>query len=271
MLKAYLGIYVSISLGVFLFVLFFQPFPLQGFDFNNRLLFIAGLGAIVFITLVLILIVFNNYIQDYGHSNPDAVFPNYFGNFLLLAMSSVAFAFYLRFVGDVSITFHIMFKTTLICAAPLVVLWVHEKLKAYKQQNTELKREKENIRQQVEQYEDHYRNKSIEFSIDNGSGTLDLFISDIAFIKSADNYVEIAFKEDNIFKKKLIRSTLKNIEQQLRAYANFMRCHRICIVNSHYIENLSKNYNNHWLTLSGLEEKLPVSRQYLLKLKEVIR
>lgn len=271
LLKDYIGIYLSISLGIFLFVLFFQPFELGSLDFNNRLLFIAGFGVIVFLLMIIIRIVFYGYIQNYERSNREAVFPASFGNFLLMALSSAAFAFYLRFVGAVPITFHIMLKVALICASPLVILWLHEKIKAYKKQNEALLEEKENMRKQVERYEMDYQNKSVEFTIDSSGNSLILSVSDIVYFKSADNYVEIAYKEGVMFKKKLIRNTLKNVEQQLNVYPHFIRVHRTCIVNTQHIEALTKHDNNNWLIITGYEEKLPVSRQYLLKVKEVLR
>ena len=52
-LKEELALFLSISFGVFLFVLFFQPFSFDTFDFNNRLLVVAGLSAIVFLFMFL--------------------------------------------------------------------------------------------------------------------------------------------------------------------------------------------------------------------------
>ena len=268
LLKEDMRIFLSISFGVFLFVLFFQPFLLDRFDFSNRLLFVAGLGAIVFLFMVLVRIAFPWLIQNYDQSNHEPVLPYYIGSFIILALSSVGFAFYLHYVGLVSISFYIMFKVVLICLAPPVSLRLYDAVKELKQQNESLIKEKEIIQKQIEKYEDDYLNKSIEFISENSTGNLNLLITDIAFIKSADNYVEIAYKEGDDFKKKLMRNTLKNIEQQIKPYSNFIRCHRICIVNTHYIEKLNRNYNNHWLTIKGYNEQIPVSRQYLLKLKE---
>jgi DNA-binding LytR/AlgR family response regulator len=253
---------------VFLFVLFFQPFPLDRFDFNNRLIFVAGLGAIVFLFMVIARIILPWLIQDNIQNEQDPVSPSYMGSFIILVLSSVAFTFYLRYVGFVSISFPIMFKVVLICLAPAVALRVSDVIRELKQQNQSLIIEKKIIQKQIEKYEEDYLIKSVEFVSDNNSESLHLLIADIAFIKSADNYVEIVYKEADLFKKKLIRNTLKNIEQQIKPYSNFIRCHRICIVNSHYIEKLNRDYNNHWLTLKGYPEQIPVSRQYLLKLKE---
>ena len=182
----------------------------------------------------------------------------------------MAFAFYLRYVGSVDITFYTMFKVILICLFPPVALGLADELKDLRQQNESLTFKKEIIQEQFKKYEADYFHKSIEFISENSTENLSLLISDVTLIKSADNYVEIVFMEDKLLKRKLIRSTLKNIEQQLKLYPNFIRCHRICIINTYYIEKLNKKFNNYCLTIRGLQDPIPVSRQYLLKLKEAL-
>jgi DNA-binding LytR/AlgR family response regulator len=136
--------------------------------------------------------------------------------------------------------------------------------------NQDLIREKKQIQKQLEKYEQDYLNKSVDFISENGKELLPLLISDVVLIKSADNYVEIVYQEMDGFRKKLIRNTMKGIELQIKMYSNFIRCHRACIVNTHYIENIHKNYSSYYLSLKKYEEKIPVSRQYLLKIREVI-
>jgi len=263
-------LFLSISFGVFLFVLFFQPFPLDRFDFNNRLLIVAGLGGIVFLFMAVVRAAFLWIIQYENPTSEERVFLSYLGGFVILVLSSVAFAFYLRYVGSVSISFYTMFKILVICLFPPVALGITDELKELRQQNKLLSINKEVVQEKIKKYEKDYLHISIEFISENNSENLTLLISDVALIKSADNYVEIEFMKDKQLRKKLIRSTLKNIEQQVKPYANFIRCHRICIVNTHYIEKLNRKFNNHWLTIKGSQEQIPVSRQYLLKLKEVI-
>jgi DNA-binding LytR/AlgR family response regulator len=265
-----LGLLLSISFSIFLFVLFFQPFPLDKFDFNNRLLFMAGFGAIVFLLMVLVQFVFPWLLHNYYQSNDGPAFISLLNGFIIMALSSVAFTFYLRYVGSVSISFYIVFKIVLICLAPPVVLSLYDVIKELRVQNESLILEKKNIQKQIEQYEEDNLNKSIEFVSENNTENLSLLVAEVALVKSADNYVEIVYKEGDDLKKKLIRNTLKNIEQQIKPYSNFIRCHRICIVNRHYIERLNKSYSNHWITVKGFHEQIPVSRQYLLKLKEIL-
>lgn len=269
-LKNELGLLLSVSFGIFLFILFFQPFPLDRFDFNNRLLFIAGFAAIVFFFMALVRITFPWLLQNNKADRKDIVFPAYMNGFIILAFSSVAIDFYLHFVGLVGITFYITFKIVLICIAPVVALSLYDTLKELKLQNEALIIEKKIIQKQIEKYEEDYLNKSIEFVSENISENFSLQIAEVVLIKSADNYVEIVYTEGDMFKKKLIRNTLKNIEQQIKPYSNFIRCHRICIVNTHFIEKLNRNYNSHWLTIKGYSEQVPVSRQYLLKFKETL-
>jgi DNA-binding LytR/AlgR family response regulator len=269
-LKEELGLLLSISFGVFLFVLFFQPFPFTNFDFNNTLLFVGGLGVIVFLIMVFGRLTIPGILQ---RTNPDSntlVLPSYFTGFLILILSSVAFVFYLRYVGLVRITFFITVKAVLICLVPPIILGIFDLINDLKQQNEILAVEKKIMQKQVEKYQEDILNKSIEFPSENSSDKLSLKISEVALIKSADNYVEIVYKDGESYKKRLIRNTMKNIEFQIKQYNNFLRCHRICIVNLHYIERLNRSNHNHWLTIKGFDEPVPVSRQYLLKLKEAV-
>lgn len=267
-MKRQFGLIMSISLGIFLFILFFQPFPVDNFDFNNRLIFVAGLATIVFIFTVMVKVF--AFLQE--RHNPDQdinLTPvSFMNSFIHFALCSLAFTFYLRYVGNIRISFFIMLKVSVICMAPPVLIIMYERVMNLKKFLTNLLQEKTVLLKQLEKYEENYSVKSIEFLSENGTDTINLLIADVAFILSADNYVEIVFKEDDAFKKRLIRNTMKGIEQQLKPYVNFIRCHRICIVNTHYIEKLYKSKDHHWIMIKGWDEKIPVSRQHLLKLKE---
>jgi DNA-binding LytR/AlgR family response regulator len=269
-IKEEIGLLLSVSFGIFLFILFFQPFPLIGLDFNNTLLFVGGLSTIVFLIMVLIRIAIPRILRKNSEQSTMLLLPSYLNGFIILILNSVAFVFYIRYVGLVSITFFITFKAVLICLAPPFILSVFDSMNELRQQNEMLIVERKIIQKQIEKYEEDLLNKTIEFNSENGSDGLNLLIAEVVMIRSADNYVEVVYKLGDVFKKKLIRNTLKNIELQVKQYSNFIRCHRICIVNLHYIERLATSNNNHWLIIKGFDEQVPVSRQYLLKLKEAL-
>lgn len=270
-LKTDLGLFISISLGVFLFILFFEPFPPVNPNLNNYLVYVAGLGGIIFISLLIVRVMLPWLINEKANSINNKILSHpYLKGFMILIISSVSFEFYLRYVGLVEINFYVSFKVVFICLTPILIIGVYDTINGLRQEIDLLQVEINLIQKQVNKYEEDYLNKSVEFVSENISENFKLPLADVAFIRSADNYVEIVFKEGVVFKKKLIRNTLKNIEQQIRQYSNFLRCHRICIVNVHFIEKLNRNNESYWLEIKGYSEQLPVSRQYILKLKEAL-
>ncbi|MCF8366844.1 MAG: LytTR family transcriptional regulator [Bacteroidales bacterium] len=270
LVKSEAKLFLWISVGIFLFILFFQPFPPDAFDFNNRLLFIAGLGAIVFVFMVLTKTLFPHEQYPDRSKEQHQHFPVFMSSIILIILISVAFAFYIRYVGAVKITFFIMFKVVLIAIVPPIVIKLHHTFRELKQQNENLQSAFQSNHQQIEKLKEDYLNKTIIFNSENNTESLSLLLFELVLIKSADNYVEIVFKDGEQYVKKLLRNTMKNIELQLQPYSNFIRCHRISIINIHHIHRLEAKNQNHWITIMGLDEQIPVSRQYLQKVKEAL-
>jgi hypothetical protein len=71
---------------------------------------VAGLAFIVFLVMVLVRVGFPSLVQQYGQEKEERVLHYFLGGFIILALSSVGFAFYLQYVGSVAISFYIMFK-----------------------------------------------------------------------------------------------------------------------------------------------------------------
>ncbi|HLP71653.1 MAG TPA: LytTR family transcriptional regulator DNA-binding domain-containing protein [Bacteroidales bacterium] len=267
-IKAEIGLALKIGFGVFLFILFFRPFPLTVTDFNNQLLTVSGFGFIVFFSIVLVRVISNWLFKK--RVNEDTIFPAYLNGLAVFIICSVAFAIYVYFAGDVKFTLITAFRIIIICLFPPVMLALNDSFRDLKNHNSFLVSEKKKVQQQIEKYEEDHLNRSIDFVSENANETLNLVVADIIYLKSADNYVEIAYLEAGNVRRKLIRNTLKNIELHIRQYSNFLRCHRTCIVNLHFIDKLHRDSTHHWLTIKGIDEGLPVSRQYLLSIREVL-
>jgi len=172
--------------------------------------------------------------------------------------------------GLVNLTSFLVFKVTLICLVPPLLLIFHDKNEALQLKNEALAIDKKIYQKQVNEFKNEQENISIDFSSSNDSEKVSLLISDVVLINSADNYVEIHYKKGDTFKKKLLRNTLKNIELQIKPYPIFVRCHRKYIINSNYIEELNGNCNHHQLFLKEYKEPIPVSRQYFYKIKDAL-
>lgn len=264
------SIFAGISFGVFLFFLFFQPVPFDKFDFNNKLLFVAGIAAIVFVMMILIRFVFTGLVQRISEFSNETVFQSYISGFLIFILTTVAIVFYVRYVGSVTLTFFIIFKIVLICLCPPLILRFDLVLYELRYQNKTLIKEIKKLHAQLEEIEEHNQHRTITLYSESSSEKLKFMVSEVVLIKSADNYVEIVYKTDQSYKKKLMRNSLKNIEHQIAHDNSFIRCHRTCIVNLIHVEDLIRKYNNYWLNIKDYEEQVPVSRQYLNHIRETI-
>ena len=263
-------LYIGIGLGVVLFVMVFEPFPLDQPDFESRILFASGFGMIIFIIIFLLGIAYPSFVNDNSQEEKYPELLHGIRNFLIWFLSSVSISFYLSFIRSVSLTIYDVYKIILICLLPPVIIGIYDKMLKLKEQNEKLALSGEILQKKIEAYNNENANKSIDIFAENSSEKFSFSSSDILYIKSADNYAEIHFMDGDHLKKRLIRNTLKNIEQQVREYSNFIRCHRICIVNAHKIERLVGNCNNHSLIIKGTPEQIPVSRSYFLKIKEAL-
>jgi hypothetical protein len=94
---------------------------------------------------------------------------------------------------------------------------------------------------------------------------------DILYIESEGNYVNVHYKQGDKVAYKLLRSTIKQMEESLQNHKMFIRCHRAFIVNINYILSSRGNAQGYRLTLSNIHQKIPVSRTYLKNLKDALR
>lgn len=92
----------------------------------------------------------------------------------------------------------------------------------------------------------------------------------ILYIEAADNYMDIYYLEEGEVKHKLLRSTIKQIEEQLNNYGFFVRCHRAYIINMNHIDSIEGNAKGYKLQLLNVSKEIPVSRTYIQVLKERI-
>ncbi len=268
--KKYFKIYFWISISVFLFILFFQPFPSLKFESENKNLFIAGYGAIIFIVQILVQIVFQRHLLRNNMDGEYNPLLNSLFYFSQIALTSVAFVFYIRYVGNTGITFNIVLRVVVISLSAPVTIYLKDMLLSMHEKYKKLLEENRQMQDKIRQFSESYADKFIEFISENEADNIRLQVSEIIFVKSADNYVEIGFRDGGEIRKKMVRNTLKNIEKQLREFNNFVRTHRSGIVNIQYIDKLNKNFNSYWLTLIDTKETIPVSRQYLMVVKDLL-
>jgi len=90
---------------------------------------------------------------------------------------------------------------------------------------------------------------------------LSFYHGQLLYAESEGNYVVFYLNIDNQIRKKVIRNSISNIEQQLAAIPFIMRTHRAFIVNIKNVVSQKGNTLGYRIKLSGIENEIPVSRQ----------
>ena len=257
----------GISLGLFFFLLFFQPLDPPVAEFNRKLLILAGFGAIHLLLLAFCRIIVPSILLGWFQPEKWTVKKEVFLHLTFLVLNSAAFSFYMRYVGKIEVTFHIVVNIVLISAASAAILaavYEHKKLKnrlsSFAAQNT-ISEEKPTEAETV---------NGIEFESENQSERFFLFPEQIILVKSAGNYIEIIYKQNEKVSRRMIRNTLANTEQLLAKYPFLIRCHRSTVVNINCIQKVNKTSEGLKLDLLDYSRVVNVSRQYVLKVKEAL-
>jgi len=103
--------------------------------------------------------------------------------------------------------------------------------------------------------------KLIEINSQLKKEELSFYPGQLIFAESDSNYVVFHLNVDNHIRKKTIRNSIGNIEQQLSEIPFYMRTHRAFIVNVRQVVSQKGNTLGYRLKFSGMDAVVPVSRQ----------
>ena len=97
-----------------------------------------------------------------------------------------------------------------------------------------------------------------------------LVISNLLYIEAVGNYVKVCQLQDNEVQTKMLRATMKQMEDALQAYPMIVRCHRAFMANLGQVEQISSNSRAMQLVMRHSHDAIPVSRSNVNKLKELL-
>lgn len=268
-LRTNLKIIFGIGLGMFLFLLFFQPFLPRNPDFNNKLLILAGFGAITMVWMYWLRVAVPSFFPRIFKSGRWTFSKELALNFIFLVLNSVSFVFYARYVGGIKITFHTTIIIVIMSLVVAAVLINVNELIFLKSRIRDLSEPPEEATETGKNEEE--KDALIEFESENKTEYFQLYISQIVLVKSANNYIEVIYRQNEKLHHRLIRNTMKNAEKLFAGYPSLIRCHRSCIINKNYIEKVSKDNVGLKITMIDYPQVVHVSRQYILPFKEALR
>lgn len=96
----------------------------------------------------------------------------------------------------------------------------------------------------------------------------DLNLSNVLYLSSDDNYVDVHYLESGERKKIVLRTSLKNVEQQLvNPLSPIYRCHRSYLINAERFQIEKQTSRSMTLVLKEYGDVVPVSQQYISSIK----
>jgi len=114
------------------------------------------------------------------------------------------------------------------------------------------------------------RTEKIISIMGSGKECIELDINKLLYIEANSNYVKICFTDKEKVSKKLLRATIKQMEESLNEFSSIVKCHRAFLVNVNAIREVQGNSQGYRLFFDGVEEDIPVSRAYTKEFKEQI-
>ena len=105
---------------------------------------------------------------------------------------------------------------------------------------------------------------------DNTSQDFTIIPSKIIYVESVGNYSNVYYIDNEHISRRTLRSTIKQLKEELRDYSFIVQCHRAFLVNLMYVESLEGTNNRFFINLFSFDKKIPLSRPNRAAIKEAI-
>lgn len=241
------------GIGVTLFFVIFQPFGISVWQIDNKLMYLAVYGGIVFAVTLTYRMLFPWLFPKYFDEKNWTVAREIIGVLCILVAITGCILFYHHLIFERSnsqlkdSTF-IFFLVVVIGSVPIAISVLSRFAYLYKKYNKEVKIGSTQT-----------QNRHLRLVADNEKDTLE--IDELLYIESADNYCSVVFFHGGKPYKELLRSSLSRLESQI-SDERILRCHRSYIVNLNQVLNVTGNAQGYKLHLANTSEVIPVARKY---------
>jgi hypothetical protein len=262
--KRSLTIAFGVGLFIFSFIIIVQPFDvlaslgigiLQGgiifsaITTANCLLYLLGFPA-----------VFKRYFKEEGWTVGKEIF--WIGVMLLsISISNFTACIFLfkssviEELGVLNILFEAILDTFFIGMIPTTVIVLLNQLRLAKKHSHSEKIERELRLKNSE------GGRFIRLTGENVKEQLEIELCDFFYAQADGNYVEVRYQNEEGMQKRVMRSTLKNFEDQLTDFSAVKRVHRKYLANLHTVIKVAGNAQGYKLHYPASEKVVPVSRK----------
>jgi hypothetical protein len=254
---------ISISIGSFVFILLsvFQPFNLWNIEIERRFFVAFGYGVIAFAVVYLNHRIACRYLKTKLLSVWGFIFWYLLNSFTTALFSSIFndIIFNSEFlVLDTFLKFQYFVLVLFAIPSAILILVIRN----YRIKNIYLTQMNNNQNAVSQIVTIHAENPSNDLKID---------LSNLIYITSTNNYVDICYHTVGKVKHILLRNTIKSVEADLKGYSNFCRCHKGYIIDLRKVNKMVSTTGAIKLHLDAIEELIPVSRSLAKTVKERLK
>ena len=246
---------------IYVFLIIFQPFGISNIQYYKSV-FVAGFFGITFIVLLFSFLVVPNILKSQFDFDKWTIKKNVIFIVIQFLIITILNWIYNSTIGK-EITeqhslFFFVFITVSVGLIPtLFLIYFIEKNLSRKNQHIAT-----SFSKSIQDRTNKSENSKIKLLSLNNDETIVTELKQLICIKSEGNYLKVFFMVENEIKSKLIRNSIKNIEEQLIVFKNIIRCHRSYIVNLDMVSKISGNARNFNLHIEKLGFEIPVSRSF---------
>jgi hypothetical protein len=254
-----------ISVGVLLFLLLLEPFNIGELPTREKYYLIIGFGVITFVCLSFNLLILPSLAPKYFNSSKWKVKKEIFWNLWILFTILTAYFFYSRLLGVLSFDFDMVIKLILTAIIPITGLIIVNRNK--------MLRSRLKLAGDInKKLQDHklIQEKIVYFNSDYQKDSLAIKVSLLLVIRSANNYIEVFWKEGDGVKHQMVRCSMAYAEELLTEHKFIVQCHRSFIVNIDHIDRFEGNLQGYKLYFEKIDFTIPVSKSFASKLQELI-
>lgn len=263
---------ISISSFVALFLIIFQPFGINLFESNIKILILSGFGLVTFCTLIIDLIILENIFTKFFDERNWKIWKEFLWLFWVIFTIGLGNAFYTSLAFDffkLSISFIIRFQlaTFVVAVIPITILIITKQKYLLKKHINSADDLNKNLQEKAEVIESNI----IRFFADNEKDSIEFDITNFFFIESSGNYVELYVLDEGKIIRTSFRSTLKRALDFFKDSPEIIQCHRAYIVNTTKIIKAKGNSQGLRLNLENCDTEIPVSRGFVNSIREIIK
>lgn len=256
----------------------FRPFGIAALDLPEVLLTLAlaAAGTIggLFITLYLLPRLFKNY---YVHwtvgknilSNLLTVFFVGFGNGMVPLLFQLILTGHLPSQWEAQFLY--FFRAVLLVSPfPVVVTAFMEQNQSLKKHLDEAQEMSRNLCKQTLPGNSPVPDTPLVTLTGTTKESVGIRPDELLYLEACGNYVQVNYYREGTVCRKIIRTTLKQMEDVLQPYPNLLRCHRAFLVNIERVREAKGNSQGYRLKLLETPVEIPVSRAYTSAVREHI-